>query len=813
MRQAFAIAVLSLFLPLAQAQVLQPLGTGLPGRVVASYASEEGFYALYEAVETPAQNDYNLASWNGVTWAIYPGLETPEPIIPTEGSYNFHSIASYKGQIYVGAYIANASKDAEIPVTHLYKWSKSQHQWVPETGVVDTRNNGIISMTVFDGRLIVAGKFQSTVNGNSVQNIAAFDGNEWSYLGTNNVDQGANGTIRSLMVVKDRLYIGGDFTRFAGDLTGNIAYYTAANGGWGGIGSPFSGEVLELASFGDQLAAIGKNSFQQNEIRTFKVNWSNPIAFDSFSTAKPVSIAGLSDYLLIGGDFVKNASGSSLLRFQNNTITFTGNRLSGDFRLGQRGLGAFVWGNFLEQNTDIKYFSSLEFATGNLNGDLFYDLNNNCIKDDGESGIPQSILRLVQKISGKSYFAVTDESGHFSLGLPEGEYQIEHVAKRHMTSLCKTNYATQIRNGRYSQVSIGEYMNPNTADVSVDVHPIYPSDLKAGDTIQAIVQVTNHGGSVVKNGLVHVSHALPLSDFYSEPAADDYDGITAIFTVAELKPFETRSFMVRFTMPFAATATDEYTIEAKTGSLILASDLTPTDNKSSEVLKIGKRGNAGSAVIKNSDLGLQIPQNIRTWTYTVDFKNTGSQTVNKAVLIDTLSQILPMKRVVLKSFYPTNAQYSIQQGRILVVTFDPANLKTTEFSASASSGWVQYSIDLYQDLPLNTRIDNTAYMDFDSRWKASSDNCQVAVTQSNAFVYALSTPALHIHPNPSNGSVFVNWLPQEIGNNWVLYDALGRVSAQSTIKAVGEELNFSQLPQGLYILQTAGSSSKIQISY
>jgi hypothetical protein len=102
-------------------------------------------------------------------------------------------------------------------------------------------------------------------------------------------------------------------------------------------------------------------------------------------------------------------------------------------------------------------------------------------------------------------------------------------------------------------------------------------------------------------------------------------------------------------------------------------------------------------------------------------------------------------------------------------------------------------------------------MDFDSRWKASSDNCQVAVTQANAFVYALSTPALHIHPNPSNGSVFVNWLPQEIGNNWVLYDALGRVSAQSTIKAVGEELNFAQLPQGLYILQTAGSSSKIQI--
>lgn len=364
MKRCLTVILFMVLAPFASSQVLQPLGTGLPGRVVASYATDQAFFALYEAVETVAENDYNLAKWDGVTWTVYAGLETPEPIIPTDGEYNFHSIAYFQGNIYVGAYIANASKDAEIPVTHLYKWSETTGKWVPEIGVVDTRNNGIISMTVFDGRLIVAGKFQSTVNGNSVQNIAAFDGNEWTYLGTNNLDQGANGIIRSLMVVKDRLYIAGDFDRFAGDLTGNIAYYTASNGGWGGIGSPFDGEILELASFGNELAALGKNAQNQNEIRTFKVNWSSPINFDSFSTAKPITIAGLSDYLLIGGDFVRNSSGSSLLRYQNDQISFTGNRLSGSFKLGQRGSGAFVWGNFLEQNTDIKYFSSLEFATG-----------------------------------------------------------------------------------------------------------------------------------------------------------------------------------------------------------------------------------------------------------------------------------------------------------------------------------------------------------------------------------------------------------------------------------------------------------------
>ena len=811
MKRSLTVVLFVLLAPFASSQVLQPLGTGLPGRVVASYATDQEFFALYEAVETSSENDYNLAKWDGVTWTVYPGLETPEPIIPTEGEYNFHSIAYFQGHIYVGAYIANASKDAEIPVTHLYKWSETSGKWVPEIGVVDTRNNGIISMTVFDGRLIVAGKFQSTVNGNSVQNIAAFDGNEWTYLGTNNLDQGANGIIRSLMVVKDRLYIAGDFDRFAGDLTGNIAYFTASNGGWGGIGSPFDGEILELASFGNQLAALGKNAQNQNEIRTFKVNWSDPIRFDSFSTAKPVTISGLSDYLLIGGDFVRNSSGSSLLRYQNEQISFTGNRLSGNFKLGQRGSGAFVWGDFLEQNTDIKYFSSLEFATGNLNGDLFYDVNNNCVKDDAELGIPQSVIRLINKSTQKSYFAVTDDFGHFSLGLPEGEYQIEHVSKRHMTSLCKGNFATQIRNVRYSHVSLAEYMNADISDVEVTFNPVYPNELKSGDTVNAIIQIKNHGASIIRNGTIHLTHALPLSDFYSNPAADDYNGIAAVFTVAELNPFETRSILVRFTMPFTSTIEDLYEVEVKTGSLLSMKDATPEDNTTKNSLSIGKRGNSNGAVAKSSDLGLEIPENERTWTYTVDFRNTSSQMVSKAVMIDTLSSNLPMKRVVLQSFYPTKAHYAIQQGRILVVTFDPANLKSLESSPSNAIGWVKYSVDLYENLKPNTKISNIAYMDFDSKWRSNSENCEVAVVKGASDIDKLKRVELDIHPNPTQNKLVVNWLPQELGQQWILMNSLGQISKSGYIQRVGEEIDLGYLPEGLYFLQTERSINKVQI--
>jgi hypothetical protein len=74
-------------------QVLEPLGTGLPGRVVASYATSDEYFALYDDVSTADTTDYVLARWNGAYWSYCPGLKTPQPIIPTEGNYNFHSIA------------------------------------------------------------------------------------------------------------------------------------------------------------------------------------------------------------------------------------------------------------------------------------------------------------------------------------------------------------------------------------------------------------------------------------------------------------------------------------------------------------------------------------------------------------------------------------------------------------------------------------------------------------------------------------------------------------------------------------------------
>ena len=155
MRVQSLLTVLCILCVSAQAQVLQPLGSGLPARVVASYAAGNEYLALFEETSTAEINDFTMARWNGVSWSYYSGLTTPSPVKTVKGTYNFHSIALYHDTMYAAAYMANAERDADVPVSHLYKWDGAK--WVAEIGVVDTRNNGIIAMTVFDDKLIVAG--------------------------------------------------------------------------------------------------------------------------------------------------------------------------------------------------------------------------------------------------------------------------------------------------------------------------------------------------------------------------------------------------------------------------------------------------------------------------------------------------------------------------------------------------------------------------------------------------------------------------------------------------------------------------------
>ena len=107
----------------AKAQVLEPLGNGLPSKVVAAYASGQDYLALFSDETTQDTSDYIVARWNGAYWSYFPGLYKPDAVKTIDGQYNFNCVVFYRDTMYVGAYISGAKKDADSPVSHLYKWN------------------------------------------------------------------------------------------------------------------------------------------------------------------------------------------------------------------------------------------------------------------------------------------------------------------------------------------------------------------------------------------------------------------------------------------------------------------------------------------------------------------------------------------------------------------------------------------------------------------------------------------------------------------------------------------------------------------
>jgi hypothetical protein len=113
---------------------------------------------------------------------------------------------------------------------------------------------------------------------------------------------------------------------------------------------------------------------------------------------------------------------------------------------------------------------------------------------------------------------------------------------------------------------------------------------------------------------------------------------------------------------------------------------------------------------------------------------------------------------------------------------------------------------------VNTTVDNIAYVDFDSRWKENSENCQVAVVQSSTNIRGVKLPALTVYPNPANNSIQVEWLKEEIGGKYQLINMSGQQVFEADVNAQTTTIDVSNLPSGVYSLKTHYSITKVIIS-
>lgn len=131
----------------------------------------------------------------------------------------------------------------------------------------------------------------------SVNRVARFDGTNWQPLGTGIT----NGTVRALCSYNGSLYAGGDFTVAGGITTGGLARWNGS--AWSAVGGTFSGTVLALTVYNNQLIIGGQFGTSIPNIVLYNGTSFSGLGAGGANGAVRALTVGSDGLLYVGGDF------------------------------------------------------------------------------------------------------------------------------------------------------------------------------------------------------------------------------------------------------------------------------------------------------------------------------------------------------------------------------------------------------------------------------------------------------------------------------------------------------------------------------
>jgi hypothetical protein len=182
----------------------------LYGPVISSFQINDTLYLSGLFRKCGADTTWGFCRFDGESWSsLYSGDRT------IGNTDDFYSFTWYKGKLYVAGYFyipdGNGGYIENIAILE-------NGELQPFGGVVNYTINGSIgSMCIYRNELYVAGYFLDA-NGVPVNHIMRWDGTEFK-----DVVGGADNFINDMIVYKDNLYICGPFTTVGGVYAPNIA--------------------------------------------------------------------------------------------------------------------------------------------------------------------------------------------------------------------------------------------------------------------------------------------------------------------------------------------------------------------------------------------------------------------------------------------------------------------------------------------------------------------------------------------------------------------------------------------------------------
>lgn len=240
-----------------------------------------------------------LGMWDGEEWQDIGGLSGTGDAILIEGD-----------DVIVGGAFNIAGGNGNC--TGIGRYNLTTKQWTPyATG---TPGRGRVSAIIrFHDTLIMAGRFAF---GDSILNIAKWDGSRWRPVGS-----GVTGTVSTMAVLGDRLYVAGSLTAAGGAPASNIAWWDGNS--WNRLGTEqangTSGPIYSMVAMPDGSLVVAGEFTSAGQIFSDNIaRWSNGDWTSIAGTNGPIYRLHLNNgKLYVGGAFTR-ADAASV----NNLATY-----------------------------------------------------------------------------------------------------------------------------------------------------------------------------------------------------------------------------------------------------------------------------------------------------------------------------------------------------------------------------------------------------------------------------------------------------------------------------------------------------------
>lgn len=439
----------------------------------------------------------------------------------------------------------------------------------------------------------------------------------------------------------------------------------------------------------------------------------------------------------------------------------------------------------------------------NMQGTVSYDIDNNCTTTDGNIGLHQIKVKLLDGANNLLQQVYSNSNSQYSFNDELGSYKIQiDTTGLPYTILCPLNNnvnvtlnaSNPISQNNNFQIVCKPGFDVGVTSVNRINGWIFPGQqstirVKAGDIANVLNNITCNTNSLQGQVKVKINGPVSYAGAASGALTPLINNETLIYNVSDFSLINpSTSFVFKLLTDSTAQALDQVCIEVS---------VTPTqeDNNVSNNYLIQCFNVVNSYDPNVKEVSPKQIQQLGEWlTYTIHFQNTGNAPAFNIKIIDTLSSDLDWESFQLLD-YSHEVFAQMHNNGIIHFNFLNIMLPDSASDPEGSKGYVQFKIKTIDVLYLTITNNASIYFDFNAPIKTND-----AVVSTQLGTNKVNTTSVFtIYPNPAQTEVNINTLY----TNYTIrvLDIHGRVITTQQLAHANTKLSTASFAPGIYFIE------------